>query len=409
MHSHKVHIAPLIVLAALALALTACGRQTPLAPTVASNATHVSVAARSAAVVTGQPVHFEGQTGPGSTYTIDVPADWNQELVVYAHGITLPPELPVVPPNIAGLRDLLLGQGFAVAASSFDENGYALKDGAQRTHQLTGLFTARFGPPQRVYLLGKSLGGIIALDLAETFPGEYAGCLTVSGVLGGTRMELDYIGTLRVLFDFFYPGVLPGSLYQVPPITDPQNQIVIPIATAIQTHPDRAGAIAALMGGRLPFATPTEFVTSFVNALGFQLLGANDLFDRTHDHSFFDNASVQYAGPVPPLTNELLAAVNAGVTRYSPTPDAVNYLTHYYEPTGDLRLPMLTLHNARDPQVPLFHEGRYHDLAVAAGHGDLLVQRTAPTYGHVNFTDQEVAGAFHDLVNWVENGVKPTP
>lgn len=46
-----------------------------------------------AALVTATPLvpaaaqeHVEGQTGPGSSYALDLPADWNGDLVVYAHG-----------------------------------------------------------------------------------------------------------------------------------------------------------------------------------------------------------------------------------------------------------------------------------------------------------------------------------
>jgi pimeloyl-ACP methyl ester carboxylesterase len=75
--------------------------------------------------------------------------------------------------------DLLIGQftaqGFAVAYSSFSENGWAVKDGAQRTHQLLGVFRARFGLPSRVYLAGGSMGGLIAIKLQEQYPGAFDG------------------------------------------------------------------------------------------------------------------------------------------------------------------------------------------------------------------------------------------
>jgi hypothetical protein len=37
----------------------------------------------------------------------------------------------------------------------------------------------------------------------------------------------------------------------------------------------------------------------------------------------------------------------------------------------------------------------------------LLVQRAIRGRGHCEFTTAEVVTAFDDLVNWVENGVKP--
>lgn len=412
MRINPITAAHTLLVAALALALSGCGKSTPLGPKSAalSSATLATAQGLNPSAATqaqeAGPAHFEGSTGPGSIYTLDVPADWNHELVVYAHGIVVPAELPVQLPDVGPLRDLLLGQGYAVAISSFDENGYALKDGAQRTHQLTGLFTARFGAPQRVYLAGTSLGGLIALKLAETYPGQYAGCLSVAGPLGGTLAELDYIGTVRVLFDYFYPGVLPGTMYQVPPITDFNRQVVGPVVAAITARPDRAMALALLMEGRLPFANSQELVASILNALSFQLLCGNDFFDRTHGHESFDNSGKQYTGALPP---EMLAAVNSGVTRYRASPSAVNYFSRYYTPTGDLQVPLLTLHNSRDPFVPASHETAYGSLVAQAGRTDKLVQRVRSSYGHTTFTPAEIAAAFHDLAAWIGTGEKPLP
>ena len=70
---------------------------------------------------------------------------------------------------------------------------------------------------------------------------------------------------------------------------------------------------------------------------------------------------------------------------------------------------MVMLSNSRDPVVPGFHRAAYSGLVAAAGHSDLLVQRTVNRYGHCEFTDAEIASAFFDLVVWVEFGFKPTP
>ena len=70
---------------------------------------------------------------------------------------------------------LLAPQGFAVAVSSFSENGWVVKDGTQRTHQLLGLFTSKFGKPARVYVAGASMGGLIAIQMIETMACNFFG------------------------------------------------------------------------------------------------------------------------------------------------------------------------------------------------------------------------------------------
>src|SRR5262249_22506022 len=159
----------------------------------------------------------QGEIGPGALYALDVPENWNGDLVVYVHGYTEESGAPVALPQIGYLRDPLLARGFAGATSSFSSNRYALKEGFIQSPQLSGLFTSKFAAPRRTLLVGQSLGGIIVLKLAETFPDQYDGAVIGCGVAGGTRDEIQYIGNVRVLFDYFYPGVLPGSLLDVPP------------------------------------------------------------------------------------------------------------------------------------------------------------------------------------------------
>jgi hypothetical protein len=83
---------------------------------------------------------IDGSFGPGALYRLVRPANWNGILLLYAHGY-VSPELPVaIPPDAEDVIAALAPQGIAVAVSSFSENGWAVKDGTQRTHQLLGIF-----------------------------------------------------------------------------------------------------------------------------------------------------------------------------------------------------------------------------------------------------------------------------
>src|SRR3954451_17657650 len=96
--------------------------------------------------------HFEGATGPGSRFEIDVPANWNGDLVLYAHGIvqaSSPVALPTTADGYAILRSHALDAGFAVAPPSYSTNGWALAYAVRRTHQLSGSVTSKIGRPRR--------------------------------------------------------------------------------------------------------------------------------------------------------------------------------------------------------------------------------------------------------------------
>ncbi|HEY9393224.1 MAG TPA: hypothetical protein VIP58_03765, partial [Nocardioides sp.] len=75
-------------------------------------------------VVGGQETTVRQGVHEHAAYILEVPADWNGELVMWAHGYrglgyTLTPETPGF-----GLRRTFLEQGYAWAASSYSTNGY---------------------------------------------------------------------------------------------------------------------------------------------------------------------------------------------------------------------------------------------------------------------------------------------
>jgi len=111
----------------------------------------------------------EEEIGPGSVYGLFVQDGWNGDLALYAHGhvdASSPIGLPTAT-QIEPLRDAMPGMGYAVAYSSFSENGWADDDGVRRTRQLRGIFNSEFGSPNRTYLVAHSMGALVAAKLAE--------------------------------------------------------------------------------------------------------------------------------------------------------------------------------------------------------------------------------------------------
>jgi pimeloyl-ACP methyl ester carboxylesterase len=329
--------------------------------------------------------------------------------VLYAHGYVSKGVAVGITPDDELVISLLAPRGFAVAVSSFDENGWVIKDATQRTHQLLGLFTSKFGSPARVYVGGASMGGLIAIRMIETWPSEFAGVLPACAAAGGSTRQYDYFSNVRVLFDLFYPGVLPGTAVDVPPGIDVLQDIVNPATAAMIAAPAGAVAIASIAQTPVPFASPAELIQSVVTALG-GAASYPEILALTQGHSYFDNTATQYTGALPAAT---LAFINANVQRFLGDRDAQNTMEHNYTPTGDLRIPALTLSTFRDPVVPGFHRTIYGQIVAAMGNSDRLVQRMVPGvaggYGHCTFTPQELTQAFFDLILWGEFGVKPMP
>lgn len=393
----------LLVGTAITVLTMACSDSTPTAPAFRATA------AAPARITNGiWRDTIIGNTGPGSTYGLFMPNNWNGDVVYYAHGFVAP-QLPVGLPSddIAPLRDGLGQMGYAVAYSSFSENGYDFPDAAQRTHQLRGMFTSKFGNPKRAFLVGHSLGGQVVQSLAETYGKQYDGALSLCGLVGGTKMEVQYIGQLRTAFDFFYPGVLPGNTTEMPQISDVNGQIVYPALGAIQANPNGFGAMAQIAQTQMAGRDANEMVTTLLRILGLHALEANDFLGRTHGHTLFDNSTTQYVSPS--LPGFVTDAMNAGITRYTATADATAWLNNNYQPTGRIQIPMVTLHLKHDWLVPFAQEAAYAQIVSAAGNSGNLRQRTADGYGHCDFTPQATVGSFLELVQWVTTGVAPAP
>jgi pimeloyl-ACP methyl ester carboxylesterase len=351
----------------------------------------------------------DGRVGPGALYRLVRPTNWNGNLLIYAHGVVSSNEPVELPAEANLFINLVTPFGFAVAFSSYSENGWVVKDGAQRTHQLLGIFTSKFGAPSRVYIGGASMGGLIAIKLVEDYPGLFAGALPACAAAGGTRAQFDYLAHTRALFDVAYPlAGLPGNAGSVAPDTDILTEISGP-ATAAILGDQGAGAltIAGIDQTPIPFASGPQLLESTVTALASHAASFSELVPNLPVDQYFDNRTVAYTSAVvPPL---LLAAINANVGRFDASPAALNNMEHNYQPSGALSIPMLMLSTSLDPVLPGFHQRVYSNLVAASGASDLLVQRTIDRYGHCVFAPTEIATAFIDLVSWVQLGIKPTP
>lgn len=406
-------------LAGILFSLAACTDHSPVGPSaLAANASNAATAASTpwARIV-------EGETGPGSLYALYIPEKWNGEAVYYVHGIR-PPLAPITladQDNFFEVRDALGAQGYAFAYSSFSENGLAVKDGAQRTHQLRGLLQSQLpSKAQRNYVVGYSLGALIAMELGQKFPTQYDGVLAMCGMVGGTPRELQYVGDVRALFDAYYPGVLPGNAISAPSIPPTSEQVQAAVIAAITQAPLGLYAIASTAQTPLAFVPGNigdpnsqafqSLVGSLVYALYYQLLGTPDVLDRTHGHSPYDNRNTVYTmgtpvAPVPqlvPIIASMIAASNQTVARFDITPDAANYLDKYYVPSGNLPIPVVSVHNLWDPLVPYpIHEPPFAQAVTDAGSSAMLTSQAVPNYGHCNFPTSLVLDSFKKLVDKV--------
>jgi hypothetical protein len=117
----------------------------------------------------------------------------------------------------------------------------------------------------------------------------------------------------------------------------------------------------------------------------------------------FSNVGVRYTGS----TDD--AALNRDVARFAADPAAAAVVRADGDPTGELPVPVVTIHSINDPVAVVEQESTFRDVVRAAGSGDRLVQAFTDEHAHVRLSAPEVGAALDALMRWIETGAKPTP
>ncbi|HKX30120.1 MAG TPA: hypothetical protein VJ302_20695 [Blastocatellia bacterium] len=343
----------------------------------------------------------DGVQSSGALYRICVPSQWNGDLVVYAHGYVAAP-LPLSIPDgqLSGisLMQTYTQMGYAYATTSYSKNGLAIKEGVADIADVTRIFINTYRKPKYTYLVGISLGAAVAALSIEKNPQLFNGALPISGPIGNFRSQVTYFGDFRLVFDYFFPGVIPGDPFNIPPAVIANfNTVYVPaIVAAITINP--AATIQLLKVTRAPIdpADPTSIPTTIIGALFFNVLGSNDTNAELGGNPF-DNRSKNYTG------SDDDARLNQSIPRYTADQAALNEIKQFYQTSGKLPAPVVTIHTTADPIVPFTQEASYLLKVVVQGSLNRLIQIPILRYGHVTETNDEMLTAFSILVNRVSS------
>jgi hypothetical protein len=349
----------------------------------------------------------------GAGYRIEVPANWNGVLVMYAHGYRGEGlELTV---DNHPLRAWLIPNGYAWAASSYSRNAYDITAGVQDTHALKQFFNGKFGRPDRSYLTGASMGGHITAVTIEQWPNSYDGAMPICGVMGDHE-----------LFDYFLDfnlvaAALAGVDTTFPPPADYLSSVVPAVKGNLELFPgtfpftlnaqgEQLKAVTALRSGGFRPLFDQAFL--FWNGVAGDFLFGLGEGDGTITRStgvVVDNTDAVYQFDTDPALTAAELALNESVIRVAQDPQGrhPNGMANVPAISGDILIPVLSMHNLGDLFVPFLMQQVYAERVAAQGHSDLLVQRAIRDVQHCGFTPQEMITGFVELTNWVEYGVKP--
>jgi hypothetical protein len=341
----------------------------------------------------------QGASGP-ATYVVCMPQPascFNGDMILFAHGYVAPGSpanawlSQLALPDGTALPGLLNGLGFGFAASSFSKEGLAILQGVQDTRALINVIGAASIPVQKYFATGASEGGLVAAKSVEEYPGSYAGGLPVCGPLGSFRKQIDYFDDVRVLFDYFFPGVLPGTAINIPPdlIANWTTVYEPAVIAAVTSYP--LATLQLINTAQIEIGlNPANAPAAVAGVLWYNVFATNDAI-ATLGGNPYDNTTTVYRGSF----ND--ARLNELVERDKASPVALSNLANY-ETTGLLRDPVVTLHTLADPIVPFWQEPLYAAKVAEAGSLSKLIEIPAPAYGHCNVNAAQAEGALSLLL-----------
>jgi hypothetical protein len=354
----------------------------------------------------------QGTLDDGSLYEFCLPAPpaFPLGLVLYAHGYSQPGtplaivdnEIPVGDGTARHVSDVVTSLGLGFGTTSYPHVGLNGPEGVASLHTLKQAFTTIYGAQSsalRTYLVGVSEGAFISALGAEQPTADFQGVLAACGPVGDFRRQVDYYGDFRVLFDYFFPGVLGpawaddadyGAAARAQ-VAANWNLYQAQIIAALRARPLAAAQLIAVSRAPINPLDLTSVGETAIAVLWYNIFSTDDAVQRLGGRPF-DNRGRFYTGSF----NDFL--LNARVKRFTAQAAALATIQSEFTTTGALQMPVVTDHTLLDPAVPARQEIIYAAKVAAAGQSAKLHQFVVPRYGHCAFTVGELLLAFGQLV-----------
>lgn len=360
-----------------------------------------------------------GSTSSGAPYRILVPAGWQAggPLVMYQHGFNFSEGSGN--PSLGPLRDVMLAQGYAVAASRFSQRGWAVFNAIQDNRELVDVFKARVGNPGEIIPWGGSLGGLLALKLAEA-PGlpPVKGVMALCPAAAGLRLW-DQATDLRLAYDVVCAGA--GDLdegaaplnwlYDLRDIPDDLDDLsdqarmlrtLLPLNQCTGVNLPRAlrsankqARLNALM--RIAGTTDEKF---FLTNMGYASYALSELVrspDKLDGQNPISNIGVDYGD----------AQINAAIRRIEADPLArlrLEWYSNFRGEIGDAKV--MSLHTSNDQLVVPANQDVLRKAIPPNQLTSAIVDESEPS--HCGFNEAEGRAGWEALREWMAGAAQPT-
>jgi hypothetical protein len=207
------------------------------------------------------------------------------------------------------------------------------------------------------------------------------------------------VGDFRLLFDYFFPGVLPGNGIRIPDelIRDWDRVYVPRVEAAVAANPLAALQLLSTSKAAFDPKSGPSVLQTVRNLLAYSTFSTNDAVTKLGGNPY-GNLFRLYTGSFDD------ARLNLSIPRVGADPATLLTMPHY-QTSGRLTVPLVTMHTTADEIVPFWHQVLYQLKARPSGRGR-LTPIAIDRYGHCNFTGLEALAAFGLLVEQV-TGAQP--
>ena len=393
------------------------------------------------------PVWY-GETESGAYYTIVIPDDWTAAdgLVFWNHGFQsfltgfeTNDLLDILnplwegfytgavqdKPGLGPYGDYILTQGYAMAASSYSQTGWAVFDshisnGERYNAFLSIVNSLGQGAPEQFYIIGGSLGGIVTMrDLESDQVPDPDGALLLCGAEAGSVNWIDAYD-LRTIYEAVcdaVPGAkLPKPWYERPELLfgeldylDSLNECVgmgtrllidendpIEVLAWEFEYPDEAERLEEILE-----TSDTENPYFLALNLWYAIFQIPRLIN--------DNG--QLAGAIP-FSNIGIdyndGSVNQAALRNFALPSSFQSLLANYTPNGNIgNTKIVSIHTSHDGLVRVQNQYTLQTL-IPANQLTVAIVDDSESPSHCGFTIDEGLAAWNELTDWVSGETQPS-
>ncbi|MFP6810332.1 MAG: hypothetical protein VB960_04720, partial [Pseudohongiellaceae bacterium] len=390
-----------------------------------------------------------GQTTSGAYYAIAKPEGWTEKdgLVIWNHGFQsfltgfetadllsiLNPSWDgyysgevQAKPGLGPYAETILAEGYAMAASSYSQTGWAVFDSHISNSELYNRFLTivteeELGAPDQFYIIGGSLGGIVTIrDIEADLIPNPDGALILCGAVAGSINWYEAFD-LRMIYEAVcdsVPGAgLPQPWYERPELLFGEVEFIDSL--------NKCTNISSRL--LIDENDPLEVYTwELINPDAASRL--NKILDKAKiENIYFLGLNLWYAVfQIPRLINDVAQlnglipfenvgidynddSINQGSLRTIALPSAEDTLLANYTPSGNVgSTKIVSIHTSHDGLVRVQNQSALintlpeNQLTVG-----IVDDSNSPS--HCGFSTDEGLAAWVELTDWVNGSIQPTP